>query len=80
MAWDDKPSKAQISALYHMIQWKMPTAEAQDAVRWLEKNATKKQVSEELGRVRKLNIERSLTRDECFKSDVWKEYYGLINE
>lgn len=80
MGWGDKPTKAQINALYLMIRWHMSTAEVNDALDWLEQNATRKQVSDELSRIRQLKMNRQLNREECFRSDVWSDYFNLINK
>ena len=76
MSWLDKPTKNQISALHHMIQWEVPTAELHDAMEWLENNANRKQVSDELGRIKELKITKRLNRNECFNSPVWAEYFN----
>ena len=76
MAWTDRPTKAQINALWHWFYWKMPTEEAKDSLAWLEKNATRKQVSDEMKRVRELYQSNRLNRDECFKGAVWAEYFN----
>lgn len=77
MAWDDKPTKGQVNALWHMMEWSdIPTAELHDALHWMEENATRRQASDELGRVRDMKIEHHrLTRDEFFKGDIWRGYF-----
>lgn len=76
MAWGDKPTDAQINAVWHWFYWKMPTEEAKDAVDWLKQNATRKQVSEELGRLRELSLKHALNRDVCLSGEVWQEYFN----
>ena len=76
MAWTDKPTEAQINALWYWFKWAMPTAEAKDALDWLENNATRKQVSDEMGRIRDLRKSQSLTRKECFGGKIWEEYFN----
>lgn len=76
MGWLDKPTDAQINALWNLIQWQMPRAEAKDALDWLEENATRKQVSGELGRIRELALARSLNREKCFSGEIWQEYFN----
>lgn len=76
MSWSDKPTKPQINALYRMAYWSLTRAELQDALKWLEDNGTKKQASDELGRVRGLYIEHNLNRDRFFNSPVWEEYFN----
>lgn len=76
MSWEDKPTEGQISALFHMIRWEMPTAEAQDAVNWLKENANRRQASDELGRIRELKMSRALDREACFRSPIWEGYFN----
>jgi hypothetical protein len=76
MAWTDKPTKAQLNMMWHWFNWEMPRAEATDALDWLEKNATRKQVSDELGRLRELSLARNLNREQCFSGEVWQEYFN----
>lgn len=76
MSWLDKPTKAQINILWHWYRWKMPTAEAKDALDWLEQNATRKQVSDEMTRVRELYKSHSLSREDCFNAPIWREYFN----
>lgn len=75
MAWSDKPTDAQLDALFNWIRWEMPSIEASDAMNWLRENATRKQVSEEMNRVHDLKHARKLNREECFKGEIWKGYF-----
>lgn len=74
MAWSDEPTDAQIGALYHLIRWKMPNAEAIKALDWLKENATRRDVSYELKRVRELYIGHKLTKEDCFDSEIWEGF------
>ena len=76
MAWTDRPTEAQMGALWSWFQWEMPRAEAKDALDWLQKNATRKQVSNEMTRVRDLLHAKKLNREECFRGEVWAEYFN----
>ena len=76
MAWLDKPTKAQINALWQWFSWKMPSSEAKDALDWLEQNSTRKQVSDEMKRVRELSMTHGLNRETCFSGEVWQEYFN----
>lgn len=80
MSWIDKPTKAQLNAIWHWFNWEMTGAEARDALNWLEKNATRKQVSEELGRLKELSLEHKLNREECFRGEVWQDYFNARKE
>lgn len=74
MAWTDKPTDAQIRALLNMMRWVVADREVAGIVTYLENNATRRQVSDELGRLRDLKIDRKLTRESCFSSDLWKGF------
>ncbi|MBQ3474456.1 hypothetical protein IJH24_03495 [Candidatus Saccharibacteria bacterium] len=76
MSWQDKPTKAQINVLWRWFKWKMPTAEARDALTWLEENATKRQVFDEIGRVKKMYDTEKLTREDCFSGSIWQGYFN----
>ena len=76
MGWLDKPTKEQINALYYWMKWELPTSEIKDALDWLEENATRKQVADEMTRVRGLYHAKRLNRIECFKGDIWQEYFN----
>ena len=81
MGWNDKPTKTQINALHHLAYWGLPTTELRDALHWLENNGTRKQASDELGRIRELHIKKSLNRDKFFESPVWEGYFdSKVNE
>lgn len=75
MGWEDKPSEAQVNALWYWFKWEMPTEEANDALKWFEKNATRREAFDEVKRVRELNLSRKLNREACFNSEVWKRYF-----
>lgn len=74
MAWSDEPTDAQLTTLFNWIEWHLPTKEASYAVKWLKQHATRKEVSDEMSRVRKLYYEHKLNKDECFNSSVWEGY------
>lgn len=80
MAWGDKPTEAQLNAIWTWIRWEMPSAEASDALAWLKENATRKQVSEEMNRIHELHENRRLNREECFKGEVWQEYFNSVGK
>lgn len=73
MAWSDKPTYGQIQAIYRWLEWNMPTPEARRAVKWLENNANRGQVSKEMTRIKKLFDTRTLDMS-VFDGEIWKEY------
>lgn len=72
MAWSDKPTPAQLGALANMIQWKLTVAECDKTIVYLRENSTRKELSDELKRVRSLYIERKLSRDNVWASPIYK--------
>lgn len=72
MAWTDEPTKAQANALWRLLQWAMlPNGVLNEAVNWAEMRFNRKQMSEELGRIRALQIDRKLDKISCFESPIW---------
>lgn len=74
MAWVDEPSGKQINALLNLIRWEIHLDEIKGIEEFLKTNATRRQVSEELGRLRDLKMNRKLNRDNAFESEIWKNY------
>lgn len=74
MAWTDEPSDKQINALLNLIRWEIHLDEMKGIEEYLKANATRREVSEELGRLRDLKMNRKLNRDNAFESEIWKNY------
>ena len=74
MAWTDEPSDKQINALLNLIRWEIHLDEIKGIEEYLKTNATRRQVSDELGRLRDLKMNRKLNRDNAFESEIWKNY------
>lgn len=76
MAWTDKPTDKQLNAVYRFLAWNagVPDIKAKDATDWLEENADRKQVSDELTRLRDLCIDKELKLNNCFSSEIWESY------
>lgn len=74
MAWTDEPSDKQINALLNLIRWEIHLDEMKGIEEYLKKNATRREISEELGRLRDLKMNRKLNRDNAFESEIWKNY------
>lgn len=74
MVWSDEPTEAQLGVIFHWFKWKMPTAKAQDAVHWLQDTATRKEVSCEMTRLKKLYDSHQLDEKKCFDSEIWEGY------
>ena len=74
MAWTDEPSDKQINALLNLIRWEIHIDEMKGIEEYLKTNATRREVSDELGRLRDLKMNRKLNRDNAFESEIWKNY------
>ena len=74
MVWTDEPSDKQINALLNLIRWEIHLGEIKAIEEYLKTNATRRQVSDELGRLRDLKMNRKLNRDNAFESELWKNY------
>lgn len=65
MAWSDEPTYAQINTIFQCLNWEvreLSTEEARAAAKWLEKSGTRRDVSNEIGRLKKLRDEQPITR------------------
>ena len=71
MAWTDDPTPAQIGAWANLVKWDLSDVLINEACKYIEKNFTRKQISEELGRTRELYIKRRLNEKACFDAPVW---------
>ena len=80
MAWSDEPTEAQLNALWYWLKWELPAAELTEAMAWLKEHATRKEVSTEMARVRELHANKRLNREECFKGEVWNDYFNERKE
>ena len=74
MAWSDEPSETQLGTIFSWFRWCMPTEDAKKAVAWLEKTATRRDVSTEMSRLKNLKTKRLLDASTCFDSEIWEGY------
>lgn len=74
MAWSDEPTDAQLNAIFMTIRWVVPTPKAQEAVKWLAEKATRREVSDELKRLKTLNQTRNLSALNCFEGEIWEGF------
>lgn len=74
MAWTDKPTDSQINALLNMIRWEITREDMPKINAYLVNNTTRKEVSEELGRLRVLKMSRKMNRDTAFAGAIWNNY------
>lgn len=74
MAWSDEPTEMQLGTIYSWIRWYMTNEEAGRAVAYLEEIATRRDVSNEIKRLKDLKTRQKLTLDEIFKGAIWEGY------
>lgn len=70
-----KPTESQLGVLFRWFQWQMTSDKASKAMKWLENNATRKDVSDEISRVHDLYHSRKLDEERCFESDIWQGFH-----
>ena len=73
MAWSDEPTEMQLGTIYSWIRWYMTNEEAGRAVAYLEEIATRRDVSNEIKRLKDLKTRQKLTLDEIFKGAIWRD-------
>lgn len=74
MAWSDEPTDAQLNAIFMLIRWTVPIPTAQRAVTWLKYHGTRREVSDEVKRLRELNQTRNLSALNCFEGEIWEGF------
>ena len=79
MAWTDEPTDAQIRALHGMLKWRVADDLLVPALDYLKETKTRREVSDELIRVRALYHKRKLMKSNCFESSIWNDF-KLLNE
>ena len=70
-----KPTEAQLGTLFRWFRWKMTSDKASKAMKWLENNATRKEVSDEMKRVHDLYHSNKLDEDKCFETPIWQGFH-----
>lgn len=74
MARNDEPTEFQLGTIFGWIRWYMTIAEATNAVSWLKKTATRRDVSAEMARLKALRDRRLLNGENCFEGKIWEGY------
>lgn len=75
MAWTDKPTEAQLAAIFNITKWVLPRNLGKAATDWLGATSNRKDVSNEIQRLKGLDNSRRLDRREVvFESEVWKGF------
>ena len=71
MAWSDEPTSAQLAAIGNLIRWTVPSNIETLALDYLEITQTRREVSDEMKRLRELYINHKLSKDNVFSSPIW---------
>lgn len=74
MAWSDEPTPAQLSAIHRLIEWKVPKETTTSALEYLENTATRREVSDEMKRLRSLYVDHRLDKNNVFSSGIWEGF------
>lgn len=74
MAWSDEPTDMQLGVIYSWIRWLMPNEKASEAVNYLETSATRKEVSDEIKRLKELKSHKKLDLEALFSGLIWEGY------
>ena len=74
MAWSDEPTEAQLGTIFSWFHWIMDNDKAYEAVMWLQKTATRRDVSYEMKRLRALTQKRLLDGNNCVESEIWEGF------
>lgn len=69
-----KPTEMQLGTIYSWLRWIVPKDEAKAAVSWLEKTATRREVSAEMTRLKSLKDKRLLDAPKCFRGKIWEGF------
>ena len=68
---NNRPTEEQLGIIFKWLSWKMPRTQAKDAVKFIEENKTKRETSEEIGRLKDLWKSRRLTTRNWNCSEFW---------
>ena len=74
MGWSDEPTEVQIGTIFSWIRWVVDRDTAQRAANWLQNNATRRDVSYEMTRLKALKQKRLLDADKLFQGEVWEGF------
>lgn len=74
MAWSDEPTDAQLRAIAHFMKWTISTPTVCKSIEFLQKTATRREVGNEMVRIRKLYLKGVLDAKNCFESEIWEGF------
>jgi len=68
------PTYNQLNCIYSWLMWKMPTAKAMAASKYLERTASRLEVSQEMNRLKALKDAHRLDEDTAFAGKIWEGF------
>ena len=71
---NDSPTSQQVSLVYAILRRHLPINEAVLASSWLGQNSTMPEVSKEIDRLKVLESQCALDKEECFAAKIWEHY------
>jgi len=74
MAWSDEPTQMQLITILDFLRWHMPYDKALKAIEFLENSATRRDVSDEMRRLRDLKNKHALDGKNAFQSEIWEGF------
>ena len=74
MVWSDEPTDNQIYAVLRLLKWQVSSDEESKIANYLRQNCTRREVSDEMSRLRNLAIEKKLNQKSAFEGEIWEKY------
>lgn len=76
MAWSDEPTPAQIGVVGSLMHWAVSREIEASALEYLEETATRRDVADEIKRLRDLRSSNRLDEETVFDSEIWEGFKG----
>ena len=77
MSWGERATDRQVGSLLNLFKWEMPNAMIPAAIKFMEKKS-RREMSEEIGRVRDLVINHKLNRNNMLDSKFWDGFLETL--
>lgn len=74
MAWSDRPTQMQLVTILDFLRWQIPYDKALKAIEFLENSATRRDVSDEMRRLRDLKQKHVLDGKNAFTGKIWEGF------
>lgn len=74
MTWSDEPTMTQLAVVGGFMQWTAPTKVKVQALDFLKRTATRREVSFEIKRLRGLYMTHRMNEDNVFDNEIWEGF------